>query len=102
MSEIEKLINSLLEKTENREKKQELIGEIGYFSFDNIFDLLEVFVKVLNKITPKQKAQIERFNNAYSELYNAEAEVKELIFTVIAGMEESTLEDFEKFIQKGF
>jgi len=99
MSEIEKLINSLVE---NRKKKQELIREISIFSFDNIFDLLEVFVKVLNKIPPKQKAQIERFNNAYAELYSARSPVMEFLYSTIAGMEESTLEDFGKFIQEGF
>jgi hypothetical protein len=101
MSEVDKLINDLLQNIENGEKKHELINRIRFFSFDNIFDMLEVFVKVL-EIPSGEQAKIDRFINAYAELYSAKAEVMEFIFTVIAGMNKSELKDFEKFIEEGF
>ena len=101
MNDIDKLVNDCLQNNENREKKHELINRLRFFSFDNIFDLLEVFVKVV-EIPPGEQEKIDRFINAYADLYNAKAKVMEFIYTVVAGMNKSELKDFEKFIEKFF
>lgn len=95
MNDIEKLINELFEK---QEKKQELAATISMFSFDKLYDLLEC----LRNVPEQEQEAIQKFKNAYAELYSLKQPVIKFIFHTISEMNNEELENLKRFIQEGF